>query len=106
MGELTNDGGVNPGMEAANMRIAVPVNDPGKITTDVEGIFADGKRNELPVFDVDHDDFYNNMKADRKRIRFKADTSASQYLRGTKYNRPFYLRTTAPDGNQLLRKVK
>ena len=101
-----NGGGLDPGTIAANMRTDVQVNDPGKIATDVEGIFADAEKNQLPVFDIAHDDFYANMKADRKRVRFKGDTAASQYLRGTKYNKPFYLRTTDSNGQQLLRKVK
>lgn len=105
MGELTS-GGIDPGREADLTRVAVQVNDPGKVPTDVDGVFADGQRNNLPVFDIEHDDFYNNMKADRKRVRFKTDTAATSYLRGTRYNRPFYLRTTDDKGNQLLRKVK
>ena len=105
MGDLTN-GGLDPGTMAANMRTDVQVNDPGKIVTDVEGIFADGEKNKLPVFDIEHDDFYANMKADRQRVRFKGDTAAGQYLRNTHYKRPFYLRTTDKLGNQLLRKVK
>jgi hypothetical protein len=106
MGEIQNDGGLNPGIDAANMRNDVPINDPGKIATDVEGIYADGQKNNLPVFDIDHDDFYANMKADRQRVRFKNDSMAGQYLRGTRYKIPFYLRTTDKDGNKLLRKVK
>jgi hypothetical protein len=106
MGELTNNGSMDPGTIAANMRTDVQVNDPGKIATDVEGIFADGQKNNLPVFDIDHGDFYANMKADRQRVRFKNDSAAGQYLRNTHYKRPFYLRTTSPDGQQLLRKVK
>jgi hypothetical protein len=105
MSELTS-GSLDPGTMAANMRSEVQVNDPGKIATDVEGIFADGEKNSLPVFDIDHDDFYANMKADRQRVRFKGDTSAGQYLRNTHYKRPFYLRTTDSSGQQLLRKVK
>jgi hypothetical protein len=105
MGDIIS-GGVDPGTDAANMRTDVPINDPGKITTDVEDIFADGQKNNLPVFDVEHDEFYNNMKADRKRIRFKTQTPAGEYLRKTRYNKPFYLRTTDASGQQLLRKVK
>jgi hypothetical protein len=106
MGEIMNGGGIDPGQEAANMRSEVQINDPGKIATDVEGIFADGEKNKLPVFDIAHDDFYNNMKADRQRVRFKSETAAGQYLRNTHYKRPFYLRTTDSSGQQLLRKVK
>ncbi len=105
MGELTS-GGVDPGTMASNMRTEVPINDPNKVATDVEDVFADGQKDNMPVFDIDHENFYSNMKADRRRIRFKGDSSASQYMRKTRYNRPFYLRTTDQNGQQLLRKVK
>jgi hypothetical protein len=71
----------------------VQLENPGKVPTDVDGVFADGiKDNNIPIFDVEKDDFYNNMKMDRKRLRFTKDSSAAQYHRASKYNRPFYLR--------------
>ncbi len=106
MGELTNDGGICPEMEAMQQKAAVQVNDPGKISTDVENVFADGTKDNLPVFNVDHDDFMKTLRADRKRLRFKSDTAASQYLRGTKYARPFFLQSTDTEGKRYLRKVK
>ena len=62
------------------------------VPTDAEGIFADGEKNGLPVFDVNQKDFYNNMKQTRRRLRFGSDTTASKYMRTTKYRRPFYVR--------------
>jgi len=78
---------------------------PGKVETDVEGVFADGEKNQFPIFNVDEEDFFNNMKADRRRLRFKPDNSASQYLRGTKYNKPFFIQYKGDDGH-FMRKVK
>jgi hypothetical protein len=65
---------------------------PGKIETDLPGIYADATKDNMPVFDVGKEDFYNNMKSERKRLRFSKDTAASQYHQGSKYNRPFWLR--------------
>jgi hypothetical protein len=79
--------------------------DDGKVETDVDGVFADGKKDGFPIFNVDRDDFFTNMKAERKRLRFKPETPASGYLRGSKYNKPFYVQYKGDDGH-FLRKVK
>jgi len=79
--------------------------DPGKIETDVSGVFADGKKDSFPIFTVNKEDFYNNMKADRKRMRFSTEPAAN-YLRGTRYNRPFYIQYKGEQGENFLRKVK
>jgi len=75
----------------------------GKIGTDVEGIFADAEKGGVPVFNVSKKEFFDNMKMDRKRLRFKKDSVVSKYMRNTRYNRPFYVRNTE-DG--YLRKIK
>lgn len=79
--------------------------DPGKVETDVAGVYADGTKDQFPIFSVSKEDFYNNMKADRKRMRFSTEP-ASQYLRGTRYNRPFYIQYKGENGENFLRKVK
>jgi hypothetical protein len=71
--------------------------------TDVDGVMADGEKEGHPVFDVSAEEFYNNMKQDRKRLRFASGTKAQQYHSSTKYNRPFFIRNKI-DG--YLRKVK
>jgi hypothetical protein len=73
---------------------------PGKVETDLPGVFADAEKNGMPVFDVDKETFNNNMRQERRRLRFKTGTAAAQYHQGSKYNRPFWLRS---DG--YLRKV-
>jgi hypothetical protein len=67
---------------------------PKGYATDVEDIFADGSKGDIPVFDVSPDEFNNNMKMDRRRLRFKAGSKAAEYMRKTKYNRPFWIRNT------------
>ena len=75
----------------------------GKVKTDVEGVFANAEKNGLPVFDVSQKEFFNNMKMDRKRLRFKKDNPVSAYMKNTKYNKSFFVRNTT-DG--YLRKIK
>lgn len=94
--------GNTPGTD---VRDALQFVDDGLVPTDVEGVMASGTKNNLHVFDVDKEDFYKNMKDDRKRQRFKSDSPAAQYLRGTKYKNPFYVRYKDEDG-AYIRKVK
>lgn len=79
--------------------------------TDVEGIKADGKvtygKEEFPKFKVTPKEFFSNMKADRRRIRFAKDSKAGEYMRKTKNQaRPFYLETTTADGKSYVKKVR
>lgn len=78
---------------------------PGKVETDVQGVFADGLKDQCPIFSVTKDEFYNNMKADRRRMRFSTEPAA-QYLRGTRYHKPFYIQYKGDNGEHFLRKVK
>lgn len=91
-GEFTS--GIEFGHDSVNNTASQGTQDetPGKVETDVEGVFADATKNNMPVFDVPKEDFYNNMKAERQRLRFSKDSSAAQYHRSSKYNRPFWLR--------------
>jgi len=77
--------------------------------TDVEGVNSQDitkvGHNEFPVFDCTEDEFYQNMQNGRKRLRFKSGSAASQYMSGTKYKRPFYIRTTTAKGTYT-RKIK
>jgi len=76
---------------------------PKGVPTDVDGVFADGEKLGMPVFDVSPEEFFNNMKMDRRRLRFNKDSNASKYMRTTKYNRPFWIRNSL-DG--YMRKIK
>jgi hypothetical protein len=89
----------------ASQQSATQIENAGKIETDVPGIFADAMKDNAPVFDVDKEDFFNNMKVDRKRLRLKTQ-SAAEYHRGARYNRPFWLRFKDENGAGFLRKVK
>ena len=102
-GEFTT--GSTHDTENAEQQNRTEIENPGKIETDVHGVFADAQKDNFPVFDVDKDDFFNNMKVDRKRIRLKTQ-HASDYHKGTKYNRPFWLRYKDDAGAGYMRKVK
>lgn len=77
--------------------------EPKGVPTDVDDVFADGERNGMPVFDVSREEFYNNMKVNRRRLRFKNGTRASNYMQKTRYNRPFWIRSKE---DNLMRKIK
>lgn len=102
MGELSGNFTDSPeGLAAKDISVSTPPE--GKVKTDVANVFADGEYKGQPVFDVSTTEFYNNMKQDRKRLRFKTGSVAGDYMRKTRYNIPFYIRNTK-DG--YLRKIK
>lgn len=108
MGELSGAGISNVQGEklSGDQAVNTPKSDDGApkgVPTDVEGIFADGEKNGMPVFDVTPEEFFNNMKMDRKRLRFSNDSNATKYMKNTKYARPFWIRNSK-DG--YLRKIK
>ncbi len=72
------------------------------IDFDGETIKAAGEKGGLPVFDVSHQEFYNNMKLDRRKMVFKRDTPAQRFHSRTNYKQHFWVRN-AEDG--YMRKV-
>jgi hypothetical protein len=64
----------------------------GKFATDVKNCFADGEKHGVPVFSVSPKEFYNNMKQDRRRLRFKSGSPIQTYHSQSKYRRPFFVR--------------
>ena len=63
-------------------------------------------KDDFPCFDVDSSEFHQNMQDGRRRLRFKSGTPAQKYMSGTKYNRPFFIRTTDDKGKKYVRKIK
>lgn len=70
--------------------------------TDVEGVFANDTKQGMAVFDVDDNTFNQNSSFGRKRFRFPNGSSAAKYMKGTKYNIPFWIRSDAG----YIRKIK
>jgi hypothetical protein len=64
------------------------------LTTGIEGLESDGVYKQTPVFDVSNKEFFNNMRADRNRVRFTKSEKPNRFMRGTKYRQPFYIRYT------------
>lgn len=74
--------------------------------TGIEGLEADGMYKQTPVFDVSNKEFFNNLRAERNRVRFASD-KPNQFMRGTKYRQPFYIRYTDKNTDkQYLSKIK
>lgn len=115
MGEFTN--GESPSEIAANDKNQANSTDNTDNTdtesgfeTDVKGInandFVQHGTEKFPVFDVSQGEFMQNMSHGRKRLRFKSGTPAQSYMKGTRYNRPFYIRHTDGNGKTYSRKIK
>jgi len=75
------------------------------VKTGIEGVFADAinKRDNLPVFKVSHDEFYQNMNYGRQRLRFRSGSNAQKYMQGTTYKQSFWIQHEK-DG--YIRKIK
>lgn len=78
---------------------------PKGIETHVPEVFADAinKRDNLPVFKVKHNEFYQNMNYGRQRIRFKSGTPAQKFMQGSRYKQSFWIQHEK-DG--YMRKIK
>ena len=95
MGELSGTTGaedVQGQKLAGDQEVTAPPE--GKVSTDVDDVFADGERSGAPVFKVTQKEFYDNMKMDRRRLRLKSGTPAQKYYNQTKYRRPFWIQDT------------
>lgn len=108
MGEFT-DGESHETVAQMDKEQAVGKDDE-KFETDVPDVKADAQvkvgTETYPVFDVTDKEFHQNMTWGRKRVRFDADSNASNYMRNTRYNRPFYIRNTDGQGKKYVRRVK
>lgn len=101
MGELSGHFNDSPEAKIAQDNQVTEPPD-GKFETDVPDCFADAEYRGGHVFDVSKEEFYNNMRADRRRLRFKAESPAQTYHKKTNYKKAFYIRNTE-DG--YMRKV-
>jgi len=70
MGEMSGRDNLPPERIAANDHATSEK--PGKVETDVPDVFADGDKGGVPVFNVGKNEFYQNMRHGRKRVRFKS----------------------------------
>ena len=105
MGELQGSFNDSPEAKLAQDKDQAVAPPEGKVETNVADCFADAvnKRDGLPVFKVDHHEFYQNMNYGRQRIRFKSGSDTSKFMKGSKYNAPFWIQNK-DDG--YMRKIK
>lgn len=105
MGELAGTFNDSPEAEIAKDKDQAVAPPEGKIETNVKDCFADAtnKRDGLPVFKVGHEEFYQNMNYGRQRIRFKSGSDTQKFMKGSRYNAPFWIQH---DKDGYMRKVK
>lgn len=67
----------------------------GKVETEFKGVFADAinQKDSRPVFNVSDDEFYQNMKNGRNRIRFKTGSDAQKFMQNGRYNKEFWIQS-------------
>lgn len=111
MGEFTTGSGDTHNPENVTMSGETGTEEaPIGFDTDVKDVRSDDivrqGKDEFPCFDVDHNEFYQNMQDGRRRLRFKSGTNAQKYMSQTKYNRSFYIRHTDAGGKKFVRKIK
>ena len=107
MGEMMGTDGQSP-ETIARQDIAVKEPEEGQdgFDTDVEDVKAHCERQGMPVFDVEHKDFWQNMEMGRKRLRFQSGSAVQQYMQKTRYNKPFFIRYKDDSGKEFIRRVK
>lgn len=66
----------------------------------------DGTFRNTPVFDVSKDEFFNNMRRDRNRMRFANKSKISKFMQTNNYRKPVFMRYTDPNGQQYVSKIK
>ena len=102
MGTFTDDNNSPNSLAASDHAIR---GEEGKVNTDVEGIFADGEKMGLPVFNVDHNEFHQKTEFGRKRLVFKPEAPVQQYMQKSQVNRPFWLATKDNTGQTWTKKI-
>lgn len=93
MGELAGNYQDSPEAQIAkdqNKAIEPP---EGKFKTEFDDVFADAvnQKDNLPVFKVSHQEFYQNMNSGRQRIRFKSGSDAQKFMQNGRYNKTFWI---------------
>ena len=93
MGELAGNFQDSPEAIIAKDRDKAVEPPEGKIDTGIEGVFADAvnSRDNLPVFKVSHDEFYQNMTQGRQRIRFKSGSAPQKFMQNGRYKQTFWI---------------
>jgi hypothetical protein len=93
MGELTGSFQDSPEAQIAKDRDQAIEKPEGKFETEFTGVFADAvnQKDNLPVFKVSHNEFYQNMNNGRQRIRFKSGSDPQKFMQNGRYNKTFWI---------------
>jgi len=106
MGEISGVDNIDVHQAQAQADVAI-TGEPGKVKTSLDGVFADGEKGGLPVFNVDKHSFYQNMTHGRKRLRLKSGTAGQAFMSQSKNNQPFWLSYENPENGEMwTRKVR
>lgn len=73
---------------------------------DISQIEPDDTYQGLPVFDVDQETFFNNMRKDWNKLDFPDDSKPKQYIKNTQTRQPFYLRYKDNQGEPFIKQFK
>jgi len=106
MGEITGTNNIDAHQAQAQADVTI-TGEPGKVKTSLDGVFADGEKGGLPVFNVSHSEFHANMTHGRKRLRLKSGTAGQAFMSQSKNNQPFWLSYENPENGEMwTRKVR
>lgn len=109
MGEFTG-GSYSHENENAYQKGGIDVGNTEKDYQTSDGFKCDGYKREgnmdIPIFNVDEKEFYQNMMNGRKRLHFKSGSNTQQYMQNTKYKSPFYIKYADESGKEYIRKIK
>jgi len=105
MGALTGDFNDSPEGQIAKDGDRAVAPPEGKVETEFKDVYADAvnPKDNLPVFKVSHQEFYQNMQNGRQRVRFKTGSHPQKYMQNGKYKTNFWIQHEK-DG--YMRKVK
>jgi len=114
MGEFTDGFSSSQANMARNDKDQTVGGQEGGYETDAPGVFSHDKVkvgiDEFPVFDISTRDFENVSQYGRQRTRFSDPESktAADYMKTTRYQRPFYVRADDPagTGKKFIRRIK
>ncbi len=77
------------------------------LSTGIEGLEADDTYKGSPVFNVDKETFFNNMRKENpNEMKFPDDSKIVKFLRGNNARREFYTKFTDDRGESFIKRIK
>lgn len=69
-------------------------------------IEPDDMYRDVPVFDVDKDSFFQNMRKDWNHLEFPEDSKITKYVKSQTTRKPVYARYTDDNGEKFIKQFK